>query len=126
MVVLNAITLKSGIQAIKKENIKMGLDMFLMCDDEEIGYWRKHPNLHGFIVQTFADGIDKCQKIPLTLSDVKKIIFATKNKMLPLTTGFFFGQSYPEYDQDTLDIFEVAKKRLEKDPDCELYYRASW
>jgi hypothetical protein len=26
----------------------------------ELGYWRKHPNLHGYIVQTFADGTDEC------------------------------------------------------------------
>jgi len=26
----------------------------------ELGYWRKHPNLHGYIVQTFADGKDEC------------------------------------------------------------------
>ena len=28
----------------------------------ELGYWRKHPNLHGYIVQEFADGVDECQR----------------------------------------------------------------
>jgi len=27
----------------------------------ELGYWRKHPNLHGYIVQEFAGGVDECQ-----------------------------------------------------------------
>lgn len=30
-----------------------------------LAYWRKHPNLHGYIVQTFADGKDECQEIEL-------------------------------------------------------------
>ena len=25
----------------------------------ELGYWRKHPNLHGYIVKTFAEGVDE-------------------------------------------------------------------
>jgi hypothetical protein len=29
--------------------------------DREVGYWRKHPDLHGYIVETFADGVDACQ-----------------------------------------------------------------
>jgi hypothetical protein len=28
----------------------MGLDMHLYADGEEIGYWRKHPNIHGFMI----------------------------------------------------------------------------
>ena len=31
----------------------------------ELGYWRKHPNLHGYIVQTFVGGKDECQEIYL-------------------------------------------------------------
>lgn len=27
-----------------------------------LGYWRKHPNLHGYIVKTFADDVDECQQ----------------------------------------------------------------
>ena len=31
--------------------------------DVDLGYWRKHADLHGYIVKTFAKGVDECQKI---------------------------------------------------------------
>jgi hypothetical protein len=26
-------------------------------ESEDLGYWRKHPNLHGYIINTFAEGV---------------------------------------------------------------------
>ncbi len=34
-------------------------------------YWRKHPDLHGFIVETFADGIDDCKRIWLSEENIE-------------------------------------------------------
>jgi hypothetical protein len=31
----------------------------------ELGYWRKFAPLHQYIVETFADGVDECQRIDL-------------------------------------------------------------
>ena len=45
----------------------------------EIGYWRKHPNLHGYIVENFAGGVDECQEIFLTPGDIADIIKAVSN-----------------------------------------------
>src|SRR5882672_1922122 len=59
----------------------------------ELGYWRKHPNLHGYIVKTFADGKDECQVIDLSIDNLEQIIKTVQNKELPHTTGFFFGAS---------------------------------
>src|SRR4051812_6140992 len=59
----------------------------------ELGYWRKHPNLHGYIVNTFAGGVDECQNITLDAEALNKIILACKVAGLPHTTGFFFGES---------------------------------
>jgi hypothetical protein len=60
----------------------------------ELGYWRKHPNLHGYIVETFAGGKDECQDIYLGGSErIRTIIAAIKARALPDTTGFFFGVS---------------------------------
>ena len=85
----------------------MGLDMYLQghqyyfnrtetIDDfpvkemiVELGYWRKHPNLHGAIVQTFADGEDNCEPIELNKADIEKLIEMVKTNLLPHTTGFF-------------------------------------
>lgn len=109
----------------------MGLDMYLKGMNDagelvELGYWRKHPNLHGFIVETFAGGVDECQEIPLTVEDLSLILAATTKEILPETTGFFFGQSRPEHKEDTLQIFHEAVDWLSKDPKRRVFYRASW
>lgn len=99
----------------------------------ELGYWRKHPNLHGFIVQTFADGVDQCQEIFLGPDKIDKIIAACRKMELPHTTGFFFGESEmtPEQMEEDVLTFEQAKAWVEdKDrPKGEfrhVVYQASW
>ena len=115
----------------------MGLDMYLTArkakgKKEEIGYWRKHHDLHGFFEQLW---IDKGQPIPakrrkeraetgytefncipvkLTLRDIQKAEKAVKTFALPHTTGFFFGDNPPDEDsvREDLEIFEKAKQKL--------------
>jgi len=108
----------------------MGLDMYLngrafLWKEErrdgyrlreveiELGYWRKHPNLHGYIVQHFAGGKDLCQDIPLTAENMIQIVAAIQDKALPETTGFFFGSSDGSEDEESIDIFLKAIKWLE-------------
>src|ERR1035437_1916005 len=50
-----------------------------------LGYWRKHPNLHGFIVKTLAGGIDNCEPIALEDTDIERIIEAVARDDLPHT-----------------------------------------
>lgn len=132
----------------------MGLDMYLQghqyyynrtetIDDfpvkemiVELGYWRKHPNLHGAIVQTFAEGVDECQTIELTRTDIEKLIEMVKSNVLPHTTGFFFGESaqpgsewYEQEYNDTIKQLENALKWYDtKETDVYRWvtYRASW
>lgn len=99
--------------------------------DLEIGYWRKHPDLHGFIVQTFADGLDECQPITLTSEDMKKVIFAIESDLLPKTEGFFFGESEndAEQKQDAIDILNAAIEWLSIEDEGSwktVVYQASW
>lgn len=61
--------------------------------DVELGYWRKHPDLHGYIVNTFAGGKDDCKEIELTADNLREIVKAVRARTLPHTTGFFFGES---------------------------------
>lgn len=81
----------------------------------ELGYWRKHPDLHGYIVQTFANGKDECQQIPLDEDALRNILEAVKANRLPHTEGFFFGQSQPEHKKETIKILEGAIKWLEQE-----------
>ena len=137
----------------------MGLDMYLTGNkyysqydnplkDEEgydieninvrLGYWRKHPDLHGYIVNTFAEGEDNCQEIELTLENLNDILEAVKKpkKNLPHTEGFFFGESAHDQDQIDEDVkiieraigFLSAKtvQGTTKERFRSVFYRASW
>lgn len=44
----------------------------------EVAYWRKANWLHGYIVETFANGVDECQDIPLSKADVENILAKVK------------------------------------------------
>lgn len=95
----------------------------------ELGYWRKHPNLHGYIVNKFADGVDECQEISLSLKNLEQLLKAVKADNLPVTSGFFFGESSPEHKQMSIEIIEGAIKWLKADNDGmsrSVIYRASW
>ncbi|WP_143393267.1 hypothetical protein [Fimbriiglobus ruber] len=97
----------------------------------QLGYWRKHPNLHGFIVETFANAVDDCKEIELTASDLRRIVQAIKERQLPETTGFFFGKSDPTPEQtgEDIKIFEAAIVWLESQELAvwrSVSYRASW
>ena len=138
----------------------MGLDMNLYgdksswCNTEtvddfpvssivlDMGYWRKHANLHGFIVDAFAEGKDECQRIPLYEDDLQKIIEALENDAIysEPVTGFFFGKSYFPGEKDEygsyeeqksrdIDIFTKALNWIKNNPSKEwrnVYYQASW
>ena len=97
----------------------------------DLGYWRKHPNLHGYIVETFASGLDECQEIPLNEKQLEQIAQAIEDRKLPHTEGFFFGQSewHEEEVETSVDAktFREAKDFLRKsDWTRSVYYRASW
>jgi len=108
----------------------MGLDMYLYGkegrDEIELGYWRKHPNLHGFIIETFAEGLDNCQRIDLSEEDLHIIYDAVNVEALPQTDGFFFGESYPEDRAPSLQVFEKAIQWLKQNKKRTVFYRASW
>ena len=112
--------------------------------DVDLGKWRKHADLHGYIVDTFANGEDNCMEIDLTEADLDQIILAIKNDDLKKDhSGFFFGNStefgyYKKEEKDrAIALFQRAKTFLQEGAkmwkDSDLYmnpryvtYRASW
>lgn len=95
----------------------------------ELGYWRKHPNLHGYIVQNFAGGVDECQKIELDIKNIAQILTAVKEDKLPPTSGFFFGTSREEDKDPTIETFEKALRWLMTEEEGvyrSVIYQASW
>ena len=118
----------------------MGLDMYLYeKQTHEIAYWRKANAIHGWIINT-TNAIDDCTPISLTKQDLynlREVCIDVLNvhtnehaeKMLPPTSGFFFGSSeidewYWKNIEDTIDKLNTA---LEQSVDDAMFeYYASW
>lgn len=60
----------------KQEGMDAWSDKFIAV--HEVAYWRKANWLHGYIVNTFANGVDECQDIPLVKADVENILAKVK------------------------------------------------
>lgn len=94
-----------------------------------LGYWRKHPDLHGYIVNTFAGGVDNCAQIDLDEAAIEKIIDAVARDELPHTVGFFFGATDGTEKAESLRILDAALTWLRTKDDRTfrtVFYRASW
>ena len=118
----------------------MGLDMYAyiarkndndeLISSHEIAYWRKHPNLHGWMqklaeekkysFRTF-NGIE----LELTWEDVDRLEKAVKSRSLPKTSGFFFGDNTDDiYYEDDLKFCVNAKAELFLG--FRVFYNSSW
>lgn len=98
-------------------------------DAKKIGYWWKHPNLHGWMRELYyergGEGPDfDCDNVRLDLADIDALEKLVLADQLPETTGFFFGQSQPE-DKDR-DLAFIAKARKAIAQGFKIYYRAWW
>lgn len=94
-----------------------------------LGYWRKHPDLHGYIVNNFAESEDDCKPVFLSADNIAELIAAVRAGNLPKTTGFFFGESTNDDEQKAEDV-EILSKALEwlraDEWHRSIYYQASW
>lgn len=95
----------------------------------ELAYWRKHHDLHGWMEQLYNSkgGAEEfnCINLPLTSEDLDALESSIKNRELPETTGFFFGNNPPndETDNEDLSAIEKAREALEHG---EVVYYSSW
>jgi hypothetical protein len=86
-------------------------------NEEDLAYWRKHPNLQGFMENLYVEkGGTKefnCVDLELTLEDIDELEKAVKGSDLPETGGFFFGgDSSEDYKYEDLDFCDNARKAL--------------
>jgi len=98
-------------------------------DREQIAYWRKHPDLHGWMEKLYRDkgGKDRdfnCVNVELTLEDLKKLERDVLASNLPRTKGFFFGESDSKPDKYDLEFIIRAKQELNKGR--AVYYTSWW
>ena len=84
----------------------MGLDQYAMArkegqEDQEISYWRKHPNLQGWMEQLYrekgGEGEFNCVDVELNAANLDQLEYDLQFNQLPETQGFFFGDNSDDY-----------------------------
>ena len=95
---------------------------------EEVAYWRKHPDLHGWMQKLYEEkgGEDKSfngDPVVLTLADLDRLEDDILGGNLPKTTGFFFGESGGMSLKDLEFVLDDRKAIQEGDT---IYYDSSW
>ena len=95
----------------------------------EIAYWRKHPNLHGWMHKLWNEkghsGDFNGDELELTFEDLDRLEYVVKHKELPGTTGFFFGNDADDFYKDQ-DLEFIKKARSELTQGMKVFYNSSW
>jgi len=124
----------------------MGLDMYAVktkadlrglevdfstnnVDTEEVAYWRKHPNLHGWMENLYYDKGGKDDSfngscVVLDNFDLDNLEEDIKNGNLPQTSGFFFGQSDGDEVDGDLEFVKNARQSISEG--YKVYYTSWW
>lgn len=113
----------------------MGLDQsaWLKSSDSEpveIAYWRKHPNLQGWMETLYRSkgGTEKdfnCVSVDLTLTDLTRLMQDVIMGCLPPTEGFFYGSDADEFYKEK-DLLFIQKAMAEILKGNEVYYTSWW
>ena len=96
----------------------------------ELAYWRKHPNLHGWMERLAKSknveyGTFNGVELELTWEDLDELERAVTHDQLPSTQGFFFGNEADEhYKQD--DLAFIKRARAELFLGLKVFYNSSW
>ncbi|WP_217272281.1 hypothetical protein [Sphingopyxis sp. BSNA05] len=116
----------------------MGLDMYALTTDEkpqppvdfsgpddasQLHYWRKHPNLHGWMERLYREKGGKedtfnCVSVALSADDIHQLEIDIEAGNLPPTSGFFFGASDGTESDDDLAFVAKLVRRSRKARRC--------
>ena len=95
----------------------------------ELAYWRKHPNLHGWMQQLWEsrgnEGSFNGDELELTAQDLDDLELAVTHGQLPTTGGFFFGNPCDEHYREQ-DLEFVKNARAELFMGLKVFYNSSW
>lgn len=119
----------------------MGLDQWAKAhkpdnDDDayELAYWRKHPNLEGWMANLWHSREDcpggefNCQRLYLSeedLDELENAVLHAGEACLPETSGFFFGEPADDYYKAT-DLEFIASARDALAAGYKVYYTSWW
>lgn len=95
----------------------------------EIAYWRKHPNLHGWMRERWESrgnsGDFNGDELELTYEDLEILELDVIAGTLPGTTGFFFGNDADEHYREQ-DLEFIKNARAELFMGLKVFYNSSW
>ena len=125
---------RKGQQNEYWENYNGETDTSPVEKPRELAYWRKHPNLHGWMAELWMvretggegdtnnfNGIE----LELTWDDLDDLESAVKERALPETSGFFFGDDADDhYLAQDLNFIKQAK--AEVFTGLKVFYNSSW
>jgi len=99
-------------------------------ETEELHYWRKHPNLHGWMEQLYREkgGTGEMfngDPVQLTQEDIDDLANSILEGSLPHTTGFFFGQSNGDQEEESDDL-QFCRNASEAIKEGYTVYYDSW
>ena len=95
----------------------------------EIAYWRKHPNLQGWMQRLWESkgnsGDFNGDELELTWEDLDELERAVTHGQLPATKGFFFGDDSDEHYREK-DLRFIKEARAELFMGLKVFYNSSW
>ncbi len=110
---------------------KLPSDVDFIQDNEDINfhYWRKHPNLHGWMERLYRQKGGKnasfnCTGVVLTSEDLDALEADVNAGKLPHTEGFFFGETDGSEKED--DLLFIRKARGDIAGGMTVYYTSWW
>lgn len=117
---------------IKKGKIKSSIphpDSVNSETKKEICYWRKHPNLQGWMNNLYeekgGDEMFNCIPIQLTLEDLERLEQDVLKGNLPYTEGFFYGTSADEHYKEK-DLLFIQNAKLWIEEGYDVLYDSWW
>ena len=117
--------------AVSKRDALNDFEMAQGSEKEELQYWRKHHDLHGWMEKLYSDkGGDaesfNCIPVQLTVDDLDDLQQAILDDNLPRTSGFFFGDNPPDLETMREDLIFVQKCRMAIKEGKVVYYDSWW
>ena len=115
---------------VKANEVENDFDIAENAETEELFYWRKHHDLHGWMERLYRDkggtaASFNCVKVRLTKEDLERLAADVMANKLPQTTGFFFGVNPPDADSIENDM-EFIGKALDAVLKGDAVYYDSW
>lgn len=112
-----------------KRKLRKDVDFKDHENDEPLHYWRKHPNLHGWMEMLYRLKGGKADEfnlatVQLTGKDIDCLEEMIQKNQLPFTIGFFFGESDGSEAEDDLLFIDEARASLAEG--YKLYYASWW